>query len=524
MLRCLFGSASHPDYSRSEMRYASRQPELIQQLLDGTAVFHLGAGITVYGFVQDENGQPITNAVVHVGCLDDSRNRDVRTEFDGSFKIGGCKPCAGIISAEAEGYAPAALSVKLDANLQPVRLGLGQGRTLRVRVVTPSGIPVAGAILLLDSFPRSHRSLPIPQIELQRKTDAEGRAIWNNAPDQQLEFAVTAAGHVRVSMELRPSDEEQVIILQPSLVINGVVRDAVTGELIPRFRIGIGWPEKEADGSMHPSWSTIDRFRLNITGGRFRHVLDEPVVGGGVANPGYVFRFEADGHAPFVTRVYEPNEGEVRLDVQLRPVEDIWVSVYLPDGRIARDAQAGFVAPGSNARLVPGGFAGALGYSMAGVRRVDALGRFVVPDDESIERVVIAHTEGYAESSPGELRRVSAVRLRPWARVEGVWRENGQSVANGEVSLLWRTNRPVDMDAGAFQVNTDTDGRFTFPKVPPGSLQLITWRTTSDPRMGKSPQVVAIFTAGAGETNQFVIGDEPVPPAQSSGGIEPGPR
>jgi len=90
-------------YSRSEMLSVSRQAELAQQLLDGTLVFHLGEGISVRGVVVDGSGQPIVNADVHVGHLGDSRSRDAQTGSDGSFRVSGCQPGEGIISAGADG-------------------------------------------------------------------------------------------------------------------------------------------------------------------------------------------------------------------------------------------------------------------------------------------------------------------------------------------------------------------------------------------------------------------------------------
>jgi len=120
MVGRLFGNASHPDHSRSEMLFVSRQPELAQQLLEGTVVFHLGEGITVRGLVVDGNGQPIADAIVRVGNLNDSRSREARTGSDGSFRISGCRPGEGIVSAEADGFAPTALAVKLNTILSDI--------------------------------------------------------------------------------------------------------------------------------------------------------------------------------------------------------------------------------------------------------------------------------------------------------------------------------------------------------------------------------------------------------------------
>src|SRR5205823_10881973 len=102
---------------------------------------------------------------------------------DGTFSIRGCPAGDGIVSAEAKGFAPAAIALKMAVGVQPVQLTLGAGKVLRMRIVDRAGKPLRGAQLILDSFPRSDRRVPIPQIELRWTEDAEGRIVWANAPD-----------------------------------------------------------------------------------------------------------------------------------------------------------------------------------------------------------------------------------------------------------------------------------------------------------------------------------------------------
>ena len=95
----------------------------------------------------------------------------------------------------------------------------------------------------------------------------------------------------------------------------------------------------------------------------------------------------------------------------------------IPRSRAAYNVQIGLMFPGTDARLVPGGFAGELGQAMAWVRRADAQGRFVVPGGEKIQTVVVAAPNGYAETTLDELRKVRAVRgvdSFPVARVCGL--------------------------------------------------------------------------------------------------------
>jgi hypothetical protein len=61
--------------------------------------------------------------------------RDSGTGADGSFQVPGCQPGEGIVSAEADGFAPAAQELPFGTNLQPVVLALGPGKSLWFRVI-----------------------------------------------------------------------------------------------------------------------------------------------------------------------------------------------------------------------------------------------------------------------------------------------------------------------------------------------------------------------------------------------------
>jgi hypothetical protein len=114
MVRHITGGASHPDYSRSESLYASRDPNFVQQLLNGTATFRLQEGIVVRGTVIDEGGRPVNLAAVRVGKMGSSQSRETRTAADGSFTVRGCEPGQGLVTVELEGYAPTVIALELN--------------------------------------------------------------------------------------------------------------------------------------------------------------------------------------------------------------------------------------------------------------------------------------------------------------------------------------------------------------------------------------------------------------------------
>lgn len=199
-------------------------------------------------------------------------------------------------------------------------------------------------------------------------------------------------------VRLRPSDEEHVVVLQPALTISGTVSDAKTGMPVPKFQIVCGWPEtidNEQRVRLIPSdrFNLIDRFRRTFFGGTFRYTMEEPLIIG-IPNPGYVFKFEADGYAPFLTRVFTPDEGEVEFAVALEPAVPVTVTVLQPDGAPAAQCDVGFLLPGTSLSLLP---------SSSNRKRpdssfltTDAAGRFELPVDSSVTKVVAFHSQGFA--------------------------------------------------------------------------------------------------------------------------------
>ncbi|PYJ84508.1 MAG: hypothetical protein DME22_12610 [Verrucomicrobia bacterium] len=316
------------------------------------------------------------------------------------------------------------------------------------------------------------------QVEFNPKTDADGRVVWDSAPDAELLFDISASGYMRVSgVKIRPDGEEHVITLPPALTIFGTVRDAETGASLSRFRIGTGWPNQMfLNGSMTDNgvqWSTIDRFWLSFNAGEFRHAFEEPVLGG-VAHPSYVFKFEADGYAPFVSRTIGADEGEVRLDVTLQKAVSTTVTVRLPDGRPASGADVGLVSLGARLNLVPGSFSRQNLQTAGSLLTTDSEGRFRLPPDNAIVRVIVAHTGGFAEIAPAALSANTTLPLQPWGRLEGICLSGERAAIDQSLALEYGGGDFNTISAGSgFKAQTDAVGRFVFPQAPPGRHTLM---------------------------------------------------
>ena len=476
MIRRLHGNARHPEDVDAPLVFTGRDPETDKQLRDGTYVFQLGQGCAVRGIVVDPDGQPVSGAKVSVGNRLSSARRTATSSADGTFVVTGCPPGKTIVSAESAGFAVTTVEADISAITEPVRLKLQHGRVVSLRVVDTSGQSVTNAHVQLDWYPHlpTPGSTPKPppvQTKFIAMTDAEGQVVWSNAPDVELSFLVDAPGHMHLNdVAVHPDEQAHVITLPPALVVTGTVRDAASGQLIPRFRIACGWPDSNRPNdptSAH--WSTIDRFRLNFANGEFHHSFEEPLVMH-ATNPSYILKFEADGYAPYTSRVIHPDEGEVQLDVQLVAATAITVTVLSPDGRAVAGADVGLISPGARLRLVPGGISHQNLQSVGALLTTDATGHFNLPGDIAITHVIVAGTDGYAEVTPSELASQPTIRLQPWGRIEGTYLVGGQPAAGRHVQFGYGHGdlNGVSSDFLSFRVKVDTDGRFVFPQVPPG--------------------------------------------------------
>lgn len=476
-LKTIYGSASDPDFVASALLRPGGDPEVESQMLAATYVFKLGRAVTARGMVKDPSGQPVANAGVLVGSLASSGSRNGKTGTDGTFSIAGCQPGTNCITARLAGYAPATVTANLTDTSGPVELVLRPGKLFKLRVTDGTGNPIAHAAVWLNTFyrdPMKQRSSQA-QVYFSKSTDSEGRLEWSNAPDGQLVFDITAAGYMNSGDVPLPADgTEHVVVLQPALTISGTVSDANTGKLIPKFCIVAGWPQQNPiDHRTDVSWSTLDRFWLSFAGGNFQHTYEEPVVEDGRKDHEFIFKFEAEGYAPYVTRVVHASERSVEFEISLTPAQPTAVTVLSPDGDPAVGADIGLISAGSSLSLVPGGFSHDNPQSAGTLLESDRQGEFALPPDPSVLKVVAACPEGYAEATPSELASNPIIQLQPWGQIEGIYQTNGQPAAGCTLAIQYQNeNFQMIACSSLFQTRCDSDGRFAFLQVPPTDCEV----------------------------------------------------
>jgi RNA polymerase sigma factor (sigma-70 family) len=469
-------AAIHPEHVRASVSIADN-PDAEKQMLAGTYVFRLGNAMTLSGVVLDPDGQPVAGAKLAVhGRLQRDLTRlrggplvmEVRSatsQTDGTFTLTGCAPGQKDLTVEAAGFVSTKVEVSGETNSPPLRIVLQRGKLLRLRVVDQRGAPIPDA----EGQTAGDRGF--------LQTDAEGRLQWAGAAAEDVVLQVHARGYIWADQVIAKADgEEHTVTLSPALTLFGTVRDAASGEPVPHFRIVTGWPRLALPAhTTNLQWQSADRAPWISSGdGKYRQTVAEA----GSREARLVFKFEADGYAPFVTRAVRADEGAVQIDVLLRPAVSTTVTVLLPDGNPAANADVGLVSPGGLLRVRPGGLARGNTYpSREKLPTTDGQGRFDLPPDDEVTGVIVANQAGYAEATRDALAGEPTIHLQLWGRIEGTLVSRGRGAAGRVVQFEYGLDpgmrNTVSADFFAYQANTDSDGRFVFAQVPPGKHRVV---------------------------------------------------
>jgi hypothetical protein len=291
------------------------------------------------------------------------------------------------------------------------------------------------------------------------------------------------------------------------LKISGTVKDASTGQPIPKFRLIAGWPEgivMPGETKQRIHWSTIDRFWITFFDGKFDYTFEEPIVTGTKENL-FAFKFEAEGYASQSTRIVREEEGSATFEISMKPHAGM-LTILAPNGQPAADIDVAF--PGRH------GFVNLSGASLQRTpnvvaRSTDDKGQIAFePDFEG--RIVAAGPAGFAMVNTTELQSdAPTIRLQPWGRVEGRVTRRGKPLTEWEVTVnSKRSSDFVTLSLGQ-GVKVDENGRFTIPFAPPGQF-LVARKAPMDQPNVWSHVPVKDISIQAGETTIFEQDDKGV--------------
>lgn len=478
---------SHPDYV-SDSTYGQTAKHSIDELRAQTAVAVMQKGLSLRGRIVDSNGKPIQSARVSQGS--DRFGTDypsADSDQDGYFEFPCTPPGKTILTVSAMDHSPELLEVEVSEGMKDLLITLGPGKTIKGRVTDTKGMPLKDVMIAADTW-RGSRSL-----DLETRTDAEGRFIINHAPSDAVLFDILHKGYMSVrNRSLQASDTEYEIILPPLLSVSGTVTDADTGKPVPEFRVitGIQFGEEGGRRSWQPGEAIIGKE------GAFSKQFSYPY-------PAHLLKVEAEGYMPEISRPIKSDEGDVNLAFALHKGTGISGTVTDAANKPVSDATVCMLTAGSSPQFRDGRF---IDMSDVVYRKTGEKGAFSFPPQTEDYLLAVESDSGWAEVERASFEKSPVIALVPWARIEGDVRIGSKPAANATVSLwferVYDPSKP--MLSLTYSSKSDESGHFVVERVVPGVVRI--GRQVPVGERSWSTTCVIALDVKPGETTKVTIG------------------
>ena len=445
---------SHPKYMRQSSRFDS---------VDVENEVTLKQGLTITGRIVDADGKPIEKASASFGTGKLSTSLPTAlTDADGQFEIAQCEPGPSAVTVKAKSYAPQLQKIVASADMIPLKFQLQPGNKVHIKIVDSDGESVKDARLSSGDW------LEFETLKLSTNTDATGEFVWEDAPLEPVEFTIRKSGYMtKRAVSIAPSDEAQIVTLDPKLLIVGAVRGEESGEPVDSFQLVSGYKFRES-GKIY--WSRSPP--VEQKNGRYEFAFERP-------QKMYYLKVIASGYEPSVSRAFEPDEGLVEYDFSLRDGFSIKGALRMADGTTVPKAKIAYVPPETNFRIKNGLID--LQENGVVVETTDRTGRFTITPTgkKNAAFILLASTEeGFAtykfSAGGGERfnpKEILNLKLEPWGKLEGTVFAKGQPAANQQLEFwatdFYRRCKPFPISM-SFSTKSDADGKFKFARLPPG--------------------------------------------------------
>jgi uncharacterized GH25 family protein len=452
----VFVEIDHPDFMPNRRRLA-RSEFGLEGEEQADKPIELQRGLTVTGRVTDDAGTPVPGATVRTKFSNDIR--EAQTDENGRYRLGGCEPSMARLVVFAPGRATDMQDVRVDPEMEPVNFRMSPGGKVRVRVLDETGAAVPKARIFFQRW-RGDRFHYFEFNHISQYADEQGVWEWNEAPRDEFKADICppgAEGMQLLEQPLKARDEEYVFRLPPPLVISGRVVDSTTGAAVESFRVIPGIRSSQT----HMNWARGDSFAA--AAGEYRLKPNRGYLA-------HLVRIEAEGYQVAVSREIKSDEGDVRVDFELKPAPDIAATVLTPDGRPAAGARIALGIAGSQINVKNGEISD--GSTYAARRDTDESGRFRFPSQGDAYQLVITHPAGFAYLKSAEQEIPNSISLTAWARVEGTFHLGPQTVPSVSITLNVNSVHSYGEDVPSIftqhEVTTGSEGKFVFERAFPG--------------------------------------------------------
>lgn len=306
----------------------------IDMLRDKSHVLLMREGIDVVGSVVDVAGKPVAGADVFQGFSRYSSEPKTKTDAAGKFVFNKCSPGEIVLSVKAPGFAQDLKTVQVADGLEDVEFILDEGGTIIARFVDVDGKPIKGVRIEATEWRKRSMSQAYENIRIVESSDAEGLAVIVNAPNEEVVYNISKKGFAAINKQvLKPSDQEQEIVLFKRGKLVGAVVDAETGEAIKEFKL-IKGIQRYRPGNLYwktlkPTWQSHSGKK--VTGGRYEQPFNYHV-------DGYAVKIEAEGYLPQVSPIFYNKGVTVEFDMLLSRGEGPSGLVHFSDGKAVVNA------------------------------------------------------------------------------------------------------------------------------------------------------------------------------------------
>jgi len=479
-----------------------------------SAPLELSAGLMLSGRVTDEAGKPIEGALVRTKFLNDVRQ--AITDASGAYRIVGCEPSMTQVVVSAAGRAIDMQEVRIGAEMEAVNFSMKPGGKVRIRVVDEQGQGIPKARIFFQRWRDAHAYFPFDHVN--QYADEKGLWQWDEAPYDEFQADIGRPGGMQLSNQsLIARDEEYIFTPPQALVVSGRVIDAVTRQPIDKFRVTPGL--RNSDPRIRMNWIPSRSYEASAGQYQIRFTHDYPA---------HLVQIEAEGYQVAISRDILTNEGQINVDFELQPAEDIAGTLLTMTGEPAAGAKIALGVAGSQISIRNGDINEGSTYALQ--LTADAEGRFRIPARTEPFQIVITHPSGFAyhKSSDGPLAQ--NITLMPWARAEGTFRVGAEPAANVTLSLdagIRSYGSDVPNIFSHYDVTTGEGGRFVIERVFPGQgrigRRILLMVDQGAVEVTSSQRVTKEFTAGVTTTLELGGSGRPVvgslvPPAD---GAEP---
>jgi beta-lactamase regulating signal transducer with metallopeptidase domain/peroxiredoxin/protocatechuate 3,4-dioxygenase beta subunit len=491
---------SHPEFV-SDRLYRGSTP--IDQLRKLTAVVVMKKGVRMAGRVVDENGKPISTAIVSLGGRPYGQHPpEARTDAGGQFTL---PPCArgthAPLITTAANHAPDMRDLQVEADMTDLEVRLSAAHPLVGRVVDPHGRPLADARVM------GKRWRTMDAIEFDAHTDPDGRFRWTEAPADGMSFGFYAKGFIQIIDAFLPNDgREKTVTLLPELKVAGSVVDDQTGKPVDQAKVITGW----WSSGDHVFWERQpDARRVQLHDGKFEFTED-------TVRDGYAVRIEADGYLPAESKVFHQEDGEVSLEFRLKKSADLDGTLVMADGKPLVGADVLVVSPSSQIFVESGHVDNRQTFTLR--TKSDDAGHFHLPPQTGKYFLMIVHEKGYAELMPQQLAGQTRFTVPAWGRVEGTALVGAKPAAGQAIDALAKTpalypdlrypSRDFTGTRLSDHTMADDRGHFVLSKVPPGKPEIafVVTYGESNGMSGYSWTQRTPVIAESGKTAQVTIG------------------